>query len=167
MLWLTFSSKLDWGSYIVLLKLPPRKSEPWFVLWSFFLLRLLYLYKSTIRPCMEYSCHVWTVAPSCCLELLDKLQTRICRIVVPSLAVSLEPMAHYRSVASLSFFIGVTLVDVHLNWLNRSHFYILKRGLVIILKDCIISLSAFVDVTRMSIPTVSFLAQLNSWILCR
>ena len=111
---------------------------------------------------MEYSCHVWTVAPSCCLELLDKLQTWICRIVVPSLAVCLEPMAHYRNVASLSFFIGVTVVDVHLNWLNRSHFYILSRGLVIILKDCIISLSAFVDVTRMSIPTVSFLAQLNS-----
>ena len=28
MLGLTFSSKLDWGSYIILLKLPPRKLEP-------------------------------------------------------------------------------------------------------------------------------------------
>ena len=34
----------------------------------------LYLYKSTIRPCMEYCCHVWAGAPSCYLELLDKLQ---------------------------------------------------------------------------------------------
>ena len=25
----------------------------------------LYLYKSTIRPCMEYYCHVWAGAPSC------------------------------------------------------------------------------------------------------
>ena len=42
MLRLAFSSKLDWGSYItLLLKLPPRTLELWFVLWSFFLLRLL------------------------------------------------------------------------------------------------------------------------------
>ena len=49
----------------------------------------LYLYKSTIRSCME---------------LLDKLQKRICRIVGPSLAASLEPLAHRRSVVSLSLF---------------------------------------------------------------
>ena len=42
MLELTFSIKLDWGSYIIYIdKVPPRKLEPWFVLWSFFLLRLL------------------------------------------------------------------------------------------------------------------------------
>ena len=42
MLGLTFSSILDWGSYIsLLLKLHQRKLEPWFVLWSFFLPRLL------------------------------------------------------------------------------------------------------------------------------
>ena len=39
----------------------------------------LHLYKSNIRPCMEYYCHVWAGAPSCYLELLDKLQKRICR----------------------------------------------------------------------------------------
>ena len=64
----------------------------------------LYLYKSTIRPCMEYCCHVWAGAPSCYLDLLDKLQKRICRIVGPSLAASLEPLAHRRNVASLSLF---------------------------------------------------------------
>ena len=64
----------------------------------------LYLYKSTIRPCMEYCCHVWAGAPSCYLDLLDKLQKRICRIVGPSLAASLEPLAHHRNVASLSLF---------------------------------------------------------------
>ena len=64
----------------------------------------LYLYKSTIRPCMEYCCHVWAGAPSCYLDLLDKLQKRICRIVGPSLAASLEPFAHRRNVASLSLF---------------------------------------------------------------
>ena len=64
----------------------------------------LYLYKSTIRPCMEYCCHVWAGAPSCYLELLDKLQNRICRTVGPSLAASLEPLAHRRNIASLSLF---------------------------------------------------------------
>ena len=53
----------------------------------------LYLYKSTIGPCMEYCCHVWTAAPSCYLELLGKLRKRICRTVGPSLAGSLEPLA--------------------------------------------------------------------------
>ena len=64
----------------------------------------LYLYKCTIRPCMEYCCHVWAGAPSCYLELLDKLQKPICRIVGPSLAASLEPLAHRRNVTSLSLF---------------------------------------------------------------
>ena len=57
-----------------------------------------------MRPCVECCCHVWAGAPSCCLELLDKLQKRICRTVGPSLAASLEPLAHRRNVASLSLF---------------------------------------------------------------
>ena len=36
----------------------------------------LYLYKSNIWPCMEYCCQVWTGAPSCYLEMLDKLKTK-------------------------------------------------------------------------------------------
>ena len=41
MLRLHFCSKLDWGSYIA--KTNPRKLQPWFVLWSIFLLRLLFV----------------------------------------------------------------------------------------------------------------------------
>ena len=63
----------------------------------------LFLYKLTIRPCIEYCCHVWVGAPSCDLELLDKLQKRICRTADPSLAAFLEPLS-YRNVASLSLF---------------------------------------------------------------
>ena len=44
-------------------------------------------------------------APSCYLELLkDKLQKQICRTVGPSLAASLEPLAHHRNVTSLNLF---------------------------------------------------------------
>ena len=53
---------------------------------------------------MKYCCHVWAAAPSCYLDLLGKLQKWICRIVGPSLAASLEPLAHRRNVASLSLF---------------------------------------------------------------
>ena len=43
----------------------------------------------------------WAGAPSCYLELLNKLQKQTCRAVGHSLAASLEPLAHGRNVASL------------------------------------------------------------------
>ena len=100
-----FSSKLDWGSYIVsIAKIVSKKIGALICSMKFLSPEVaLYLYKSTIRSCMEYCCHVWAGA-SCYLELLDKLQKRICRTVGPSLAASLEPLAHCRNVASLSLF---------------------------------------------------------------
>ena len=106
MLGLTFSSKLDWGSYIASTAKTASKKIGALIRYIKFLSPkvALYLYKSTIRPCMEYCCHVWAGALSCYLKLLDKLQKRICRTVGPSLAASLEPLAHRRNVASLSLF---------------------------------------------------------------
>ena len=101
---LTFSSKLDWDSYIISIAKTVSKKIGALIHSMKFLSPevALYLYKSTIHPCMEYYCHVWAGAPSCCLELLDKLQKQICRTVGPSLATSLESLAHHRNVASLS-----------------------------------------------------------------
>ena len=65
---------------------------------------VLYLYKSTIQPCMEQCCHVWAGVPSCYLELLNKLQKQICRTVGPLVAASHEPLGHCWNVASLSLF---------------------------------------------------------------
>ena len=168
MLGLTFSSKLDWGSYIISIAETASKKIGALICSMKFLSPevALYLYKSTICPCMEYCCHVWAGAPSCYLDLLDKLQKWICRIVGPSLAASLEPLVHCRNVASLSLSIVITLVDVLQNWLNWFHFLFLEGSLLVILIDCMIFLSPFLDVTRMSMSTVSFLAQLNSGILC-
>ena len=90
---------------------------------------------------MEYCCQVWAGAPSYFLELLNKLQKRICRTVGPSLAASFEPLAHCQNVASLSLFIGITLEDVLQNWLNLFQFLFLKGGLVAILIDCRISVT--------------------------
>ena len=106
MLGLTFSSKLDWGSDIICIaKAASIKFGALIRSMKFLSPEVaLYLYKSTIRPCMEYCCHVWAGAPSCYLELLDKLQKRICRTVGPSLAACLEPLGHCQNITNLSLF---------------------------------------------------------------
>ena len=95
MLGLTFSSKLDWSSYIVsIAKTASKKIEALIHSSSFFLLRLLCI-SINLPYNMEYCCQVWAGAPSCHLELLDRLQ---------KLAASLEPLAHPQNVASLILF---------------------------------------------------------------
>ena len=64
----------------------------------------LCLHKSTIGPCVEHCCHVWAGAPGCFLDILDKLQKRICRVVLPSPGVLPEHLAHCRNVSILSAF---------------------------------------------------------------
>ena len=125
----------------------------------------LYLYKSTLCPCIEYCCLVWVGAPSSYLELLGKLQKRICRIVGPSLADSLEPLAR-RNVTSLSLFYRYYFGRCSSELAQLVPLPFLERGLLVILIYCIIFLSLFLDLTRMSMPTVSFLVWLNSGIVC-
>ena len=165
MLGLTCSSKSDWGSYMIsIAKTPSKKIRALICSMKFLFPEVtLYLHKNTIQPYMEYCCHVWAGAPNCYLELLDKHQKQICRTIDPSLPAPLEPLAHCWNVASLSL----------------SHRYYFCRCLselaqmvppqmvpLIILMDCMIFLSPFLDVTRMSMSIVSFLAQLDSGILC-
>ena len=73
---LTFSSKSDWGSYAISLAKSASKKIGVLIcsMKSLSPEVGLYLYKSTIQPCMEYCCHVSADAPSCYWELLDKLQ---------------------------------------------------------------------------------------------
>ena len=103
---MAFFSKLDWGSYIISIANTASKKIGALIHSMKYLSPkvALYLYKSTIHPCMEYCCHIWAGAPSCYLELLHKLQKPICRIVGPSFAASLELLAHRWNVASLSLF---------------------------------------------------------------
>ena len=145
---LTFSSKLDLGPYIISnAKTASKKIRALIRSVKFLSPEVaLYLYKSTIRPCMEYCCRIRAGAPSCFLELLDKLQKRICRAAGSSLAVSLQLLAYRQNIASLSL--------------------ILEGALLVILVDCLIFLSPFLGVTMMSMSTVSFLAQPDSEILC-
>ena len=44
--------------------------------------------------------------------------------------------------------------------------FLILKGLLVILIDCMVFLSPFLDVTKMSMSIVSFLAKLDSGILC-
>ena len=67
MLGLTFSSKLDWSSYIISIAKTASKKIGGLIRSMKFLSPevALYLYKPTIQPCIEYCCHIWAGAPSC------------------------------------------------------------------------------------------------------
>ena len=67
MLGLTFSFKLDCGSYVIsIAKTAPKKIGAMIrSMKSFSSQVVLYLYKSTIQPCMECCCHAWAGAPGC------------------------------------------------------------------------------------------------------
>ena len=93
MLGLTFSVELEWGSHIISIAKTASK-KIWALIRSMKFLSLevaLYLYKSTIGPCMEYCCHVWAGAPSCYR-------------IIPSFTASLETLAHWLNLASLTLF---------------------------------------------------------------
>ena len=139
MIGLSFSSKLDWGSYIVFIaETAPMKIGTLIDSTKFLSPKIaLYLYKSTIRISVEYCCPVCVRAPSYDFDMLDKLQKLICRVVGLSLGVS------QTNVANLSIFYRNYLVDVHLDWLNWFQFHILFF---------------FFTIPR---STVSFLAQLD------
>ena len=71
---------------------------------------------------------IWAGTPSSYLELLDKLQNQMCMTVGPSLAASLEPLAHCQNVASLRYYFGrcsselTQLVPLPYSW-GRSSCY--------------------------------------------
>ena len=62
------------------------------------------LYKSTICPCSKLCCCVWAGICSSYLDMLDKLQKWVCRIVGPTFAVSLECLALHSNIASIRLF---------------------------------------------------------------
>ena len=71
MMGLTFSSKLAWGSYIVSIPKTASKKIGALIPSMKFLSPEVALFpnKSTIRPCMEYCCHVWAGAPKLLLGI--------------------------------------------------------------------------------------------------
>ena len=89
MLGLTFSSKLNWGSFVISITKTASQKIGAFIR-SIKLLSpevALYPYKSTVRRCMEY-----------CYQRLgwcSWLLLEICRTVGPAIAACLEPLGHH------------------------------------------------------------------------
>ena len=78
---------------------------------------ILYLYKSQIRPRMEYCCHIWAGAAQSSLACLDRVQNRLQNLVGSDLFTTLQPLSHRRNVASLTllyrYFHGKCSVELH------------------------------------------------------
>ena len=96
LLGLSLSSKLDWGFYIISIAKTTSKKIGALICSIKFLSPevAMYLCKSTILPCLEYCCPVWSCSSSSYLEMLDELLKWICRTAGLSLAASLELLAH-------------------------------------------------------------------------
>ena len=127
MLGMSFCSKLDWSSCIVsMAKIASKKIGAQIRSMKFLFPEIAHcLYKLTVWSCMECCYQAWVLGTSCYLDMLDKLQKWVCRAFNPSLAASLEPLAHHQKVASSSLFFSITQVYIHLNWLNWFTFFIL------------------------------------------
>ena len=67
--------------------------------------------------------------------------------------------------SALVFSVRIILVNVHLSWLNWFHFVILVGSPLVILIGYMNFLLLFLDLIRMSLSRVPFLAQLDSGIL--
>ena len=184
---LSFSCKLDWGSYIIFISKSVSKKIGASICSTKFLSLgvALYFYKSTIQPCIEYCCHVWAGAPSCYLELSDKLQKGICRTDGLSLvAASLEPLAYQRNVASLSLFYSyyfgrcsselAPLVLFPYSRGRSTHYSDRLHNFSVTIRRCYkdvyvnsffphTTLSPFLDVTRMSMSIVFFPHTARLW----
>ena len=94
MLGLTFSSKVDWRSYIIsIAKTASKKIGAITRSMKFFFLRLLCI-SINMWACMEYCCHFWAGAQYYYFEFLDKLKVLFL----------LTPLDHRRNIASLSLF---------------------------------------------------------------
>ena len=161
--WLSLLNWIGAVTLSLLLKLPPRKLEPWFVLWSFFLLRLL-----CISINLPYA-HVWnTVVMS---GLVLPVATWNCWISYRNgyaelLVLNLLPVLnHWLIVKSLFYRHYFGRCSSELAQLVPFLYSLFKGGLLVILIDCMIFLSPFLDVSRMYMSTVSFLTQLGSGIL--
>ena len=93
LLGLNFSNDLTWNEYIKsIAKRAAMKVGSLYRARRYLSLEcIIHLYKSLIRPCIEYCCHIWAGSSAVVLSLLDRIQKRVVNIVGPDLASKLPP----------------------------------------------------------------------------
>ena len=103
------------------------------------------------------------------LEIVEEATKTNVQTVGPSFAAYLVPLAHRRNVSTLSLFYRYYFGRCSSEQAELVPL-LYSRGrstdTIVILIDCMIFLSLFLDVTRTPMSTVSFLAQLDTGILC-
>merc|ERR1712101_94461 len=119
LLGLRLTSDLKWNAYILSVAKEASKiiislyrSRRFFTPKS-----ILYIYKSQIRPRMEYCSHIWAGAAQTALASLDRVQKRLRRLIGDKLFKSLQPLHLRRNVSSLSllyrYFHGQCSIELH------------------------------------------------------
>lgn len=81
----------------------------------------------------------------------------------PRLTNSLQPLIRPQIMAYLSLFLQVLFSKLFI-WigLNLFHSFIILKGLLVVLKNVS---STLIDLIRISMPTVSFIVQVECWIV--
>ena len=105
---------------------------------------LICVWKSSKCIYLSFHCIVLIVS-----EICNKLQNQISRLTCRTAKkpqINLKPLAHHGNVASLSLFWWYYFGN-HLNWIVYFHLFFLKGGLLVILIDCMIFLSTFLELT--------------------
>ena len=125
-------SLLNWIGVLILsplLKLPPKKMEPWFILWSFFCLWFLF-----ISINLTYNLP-WNTAVISGLVLLatswicnQNYRNRYVGLLVFHLLTFWNPWLIIYIKLAYVFSMCVVLVNIHQNWLSWFHFLILVAG---------------------------------------
>ena len=89
LLGLVFTHKLDWKHYVQsVAKQTSQRFGSLFQSQTYIPPEtILYLYKATIRACMEYCSYIWDGVPQYgCLDLLDTVQRRLVNLIGPVLS---------------------------------------------------------------------------------
>ena len=153
--WLSLRNWIGALTLTLLLKLPPRKLKPWFLLQIFLVLKLLCIFINLTYDHTWYN--IWPVAPSCFLELLDKLQKPLAYF---------ELFSYRENVASLTVFKRYCFerFSFHVAWLvpilysqgKSTHYSERLHYFSVTIPRC----------SRMYMPTVSLIVQLDSGVSC-
>ena len=143
-----FSFQLDWSPYIFYIAKTVSKKIGASIRFMKLLSPVVVLssYKSTVNTCMKYNCYACTGAPSCCLDMLDKLYKWVCRTVGTILLPLWDPYSMGKTQIAYVFPIGIILVDVPQNYLNWFLFFTLVGSPLAILIDIMNFLSSYIYV---------------------
>ena len=162
--WLSLLNWIGAFKYICIAKTASKKLEPWFALWHLFFLKLL-----CISINLPYG-HAWNTVIMSGLVLLVatwncwiNYKNGYTRLLVLHLLPHLNPWLIVEMSAEVYryYFGRCSSVLAELVPILYS-----RGSLLVILIDCMVFLSPFLGVTRMSMSTVSLFAQLDPAIFC-